>query len=219
MADEYFDFFLNKFGPAFARQWVPQSSIDRYRGNLPDQLLKYWEGYGWAGYANGCFWLVNPQEYEPVLEAWIGDTPFMELDAFHVFARTAFGQLYLWGEKTGPSLTISPLTALACTDKIYLADMQIGEADRAIRFWFASIDSDLMDFSDQDKRPLFDRALARLGRLDSTEMYGYVPALALGCPNTIEKLQKISIIEHLVFLAQLEPLQVIEFPDTDLSDI
>ncbi|WP_283204933.1 GAD-like domain-containing protein, partial [Chitinivorax sp. B] len=50
--DEDIEYFLKKFGPAFGRQWVPQSSIDRYRGKLPDQLLKYWEGYGWAGYAN-----------------------------------------------------------------------------------------------------------------------------------------------------------------------
>ncbi|WP_137940462.1 GAD-like domain-containing protein [Chitinivorax sp. B] len=217
--DEFIELFLEDFGPAFLRQWVAQSSIDRYRGKLPDQLLKYWEGYGWAGYAKGGFWLVNPQEYEPVLEAWIGETPFMEQDAYHVFARDAFGSMYFWGEKTGPSLLISPLDSSAYPNNTYLEMMQSGDADRVVKFWFASQAPDTMGFFDINQQPLFDRALARLGRLDSTQMYGFVPALALGCPNTVEKLQKVSIVEHLVFLAQLEPLQIIEFPDTDLSDI
>ncbi|WP_137940316.1 GAD-like domain-containing protein [Chitinivorax sp. B] len=217
--DEFIELFLEDFGPAFLRQWVPQSSIDRYRGKLPDQLLKYWEGYGWAGYAKGRFWLVNPQEYEPVLEAWIGEMPFMEQDAYHVIARGAFGDLYLWGERTGPSLTISPASASAFPNHTYQHQVQIGNSNTVIQHWLCACNPALMDWSDMNSQPLFDRALARLGRLDSTEMYGYVPALALGCPNTVEKLQKVSIIEHLVFLAQLEPLQVIEFPDTDLSDI
>ncbi|WP_137939603.1 GAD-like domain-containing protein, partial [Chitinivorax sp. B] len=177
------------------------------------------EGYGWAGYANGRFWLVNPQEYEPALEAWIGDTSFMELDAYHVIARDAFGHLYLWGEKTGPSLEISAITACAYPNHIYLSHIKAGRDEIAVKYWLSASNPNSMDWMDSNSQPLFDRALARLSRLDSTEMYGYVPALALGCPNTVEKLQKVSIIEHLVFLAQLEPLQVIEFPDTDPSDI
>jgi len=104
--DGDFAYFLKKMGPAIDKRQVPPSSIERYCGKLPDQLLTYWAEHGWCGYADGLFWNVNPQEYEPVLEAWIGDTPFIEQDAYHIIARGAFGDIFFWGEKTGPSLRI-----------------------------------------------------------------------------------------------------------------
>jgi hypothetical protein len=82
---------------AIDKRYVPLSSIERYRGKLPDQLLAYWEENGWCGYADGLFWTVNPQDYEAALEAWIGDTPLMEEDSYYVIARSAFGDLYLFG--------------------------------------------------------------------------------------------------------------------------
>jgi hypothetical protein len=104
--DDDFEFFLAQMGPAIERRRVSEASMARFRGKLPEQLLAYWEQYGWCGYADGLFWTVDPQEYEPVLEAWIGDTPFMEKDAYHVIARSAFGKLYFWGEHTGDSLKV-----------------------------------------------------------------------------------------------------------------
>lgn len=99
--DRYFEHFLKAFGPAIDKREVPAASVERYRGKLPDQLLAYWEEHGWCGYADGLLWTVDPQEYEPVAKAWIGNTPFMQEDAFHIIACSAFGKLYLWGEKSG----------------------------------------------------------------------------------------------------------------------
>ena len=53
--DEMFAYLLEKMGPAFDRRDVPASSIERYRGKLPDQLLTYWQEHGWSGYADGLF--------------------------------------------------------------------------------------------------------------------------------------------------------------------
>ncbi|WP_416885664.1 GAD-like domain-containing protein, partial [Marinospirillum sp.] len=93
------------FGPAMQSKVVPADKIARFRGKLPDKLLEYWQTYGWCGYAKGLFWTVDPDEWEPALEAWIGDTPFMEQDEYYVIARSAFGELYLWGRESGDSLT------------------------------------------------------------------------------------------------------------------
>lgn len=38
-------------------------------------------------------------------------------------------------------------------------------------------------------------------------MYGFVPALALGGPATLEHLQKVKAVEHRVMLAQLSDLR------------
>lgn len=56
---------------------------------------------------------------------------------------------------------------------------------------------------------LFSPALARLGGLKNDEMYGFLPALALGGPATLDHLQKVPAVEHLVMLAQLSDLRVL----------
>jgi len=50
--DEEFEYFYmdNGFGPPIVMQLVPSEKSEKFRGKLPDQLLKYWELYGWCGY-------------------------------------------------------------------------------------------------------------------------------------------------------------------------
>lgn len=200
--DENFEFFLDEFGPAFDRRDVPHSSIDRWRGKLPDQLLTYWGAYGWCGYAEGLFWTVDPSEYEPVAAAWLEGTSYASRDAYHIIARGAFGELYFWGEKTGCSLTIVAADALALPSRDRGPDL-----DKALRIFFSSGSPGANDFSDAEGKLLFKRALKKLGRLAHDEMYGFVPALALGGPPTLEHLRNVKAVEHLVFLAQLTELR------------
>ena len=210
--DEDFEYFLEKMGPAIDKRYVPPSSIERYRGKLPDQLLAYWEEHGWCGYADGLFWTVNPQEYEPTLEAWIGNTQFMEQDTYHVIARSAFGELYFWGEKSGDSLTILPWDALAFPSTGAAKYVSEGKADDAIKWFFGGQQREDFDLEDDGERPLFTPALKKLGQLKFDEIYGFVPALALGGSATLPHLQKVKAIEHLLLLAQLAPLRVMHSP-------
>ncbi len=205
--DEYFEGFLEDFGPAIEKRHVPPSSVERYRGKLPDQLLAYWQEHGWSGYADGLFWTVNPQEYEPVLDAWIGETPFMEEDAYHLIARSAFGDLYLFGEHHGKKLHI-----VAPDSRMLPPRKGIQDLNLSIRTFFGSQSRNACDFSDARGTRLFPPALKILGRLAPDEMYGFVPALALGGTATLEHLQKVKAVEHLVFLAQLSELRVMDSP-------
>lgn len=203
--DEDFEYFLEKMGPAFDRREVPASSLERYRGKLPDQLLAYWQEHGWSGYADGLFWTVDPQEYEPALEAWIGATPFIEQDALHVIARSAFGGLYFWGERTGYALKLFAPGAYVLS----MSDMGIrGSLDQHAQRFFGYLDREENDFAE-----LFAPAMKRLGRLQHDEMYGFVPALALGGPADLAHLQKVKAVEHLVLLAQLSELRVLRGPE------
>lgn len=201
--DEDFKYFLDTLEPTIDQRHVPPSSIDRYRSKLPDQLLAYWQEHGWSGYADGLFWTVNPQEYEPVLEAWIGETPFVEQDAYHLIARSAFGTLYFWGEKHGFTLKISAVGSYA-TPQYPSSALSL---DTLAQRFFSYRDREENDFAD-----LFTPALKKLGRLAPDEMYGFVPALALGGTATLEHLQKVKAVEHLVFLAQLSELRVMDSP-------
>jgi hypothetical protein len=202
--DEYFEYFLEKMGPPVHKRHVPPSSIERFRGRLPDQLLDYWEEHGWCGYADGLFWTVDPLEYEPVLEAWIGESQFMEKDAYHIIARSAFGELYFWGERTGESLRIfAPGSYCLPNESIFTES----ELELGLRAFFSVRDREENDFAE-----MFNPAFAKLGQLVHDEMYGFVPALALGGTADLSRLKKVKAVEHLVFLAQLAPLNVMTPP-------
>ncbi|MBI6824245.1 DUF1851 domain-containing protein, partial [Pseudomonas syringae] len=172
--DEDFAFFLEKFGTEFSREEVPDSSIARYKDKLPNQLLEYWKDHGWSGYVQGIFWTVNPQNYEELLNQWLMGTDLFEQDNYHVIARSAFGKLYVWGERKGSCLTINSYVARYTprTSKFTGEKLDFG-----IKVFFSSKKPNESDLDD-----LFKPALEKLGPLKSDEMYGFVPALALGGP-------------------------------------
>lgn len=43
------------------------------------------------------------------MASWLEGTKFERIDTYHLIARSAFGDRYLWGEKTGASLKITTL--------------------------------------------------------------------------------------------------------------
>jgi hypothetical protein len=197
--DENYALFVKKFGEGTLRRDVPESSIDYFRGKLPDQMLTYWKEYGWCSYAVGLFWTVNPQEFEPALDAWLSDTHYAENDTYHVSARSAFGDLYCYGEKTGFSLEIDCLGSYVVTSKPVMPGADL---DWETQFFFGMQSRDVNDFAD-----LFAPALEKFGPLDHDEMYGFVPALALGGQSKLKYLQKLKTVEHLMILSQLEELR------------
>ncbi|PVZ41592.1 hypothetical protein N430_02096 [Pseudomonas sp. CC120222-01a] len=199
MMDKVFARFIEIFGPAIDRREVPPSSLDRYKDKLPPKLLEYWAEHGWGGYGDGIFWLVNPQEYEAVVSSWIENTALNTQDTYHLIARSAFGDLYLWGEKSGASLTITSVSAQYVFHKNSFTKTEL---DAELQGFILSSRVESNDFND-----LFKPALSTLGQLKHDEMYGFFPALMLGGSDSLKFLKKISAVEHLIFLAQLTDLE------------
>lgn len=197
--DKIFAVFIEKFGTPIDRIEVPPSTIERYKDKLPAKLLEYWSEHGWGGYGEGIFWLVNPQEYEAVVSSWIDGTKLAEHDNYHLIARSAFGDLYLWGENSGFSLEI---TSVSSNYIFYRTDFSKEQLNNHLQGFILSRKVESNDFND-----LFKPALSTLGPLKHDEMYGFFPALALGGSDSLKFLKKISAVEHLIFLAQLTDLE------------
>ncbi|HGA2320536.1 TPA: GAD-like domain-containing protein [Pseudomonas putida] len=203
--DEAFSVFIEEVGEPTHRQEVPASTIERYKGKLPDKLLQYWMEHGWCGYGDGMFWTVNPQEYEGVVASMLDSANLQTYDRFHLIARGAFGDLYLFGEKTGFSLKIAPHIGryIGRKSKATASDM-----DRLVQNFFACRDLDSNDFDD-----MFEPAKKNLGTLSPDEMYGFVPALVFGGSIRLDNIQKLKAIEHLVLLSQLCTIEPYSFSD------
>ncbi len=202
MRDEYFAEFVSEFGEATMRADLPPEAYATWRGKLPDQLLTYWKEEGWSAYAGGLFWTVDPGGYEDLVDEWLHDSGLEQVDAFHAIARTAFGDLYLCGEKTGTSVSIACDINAIFAMRSNLTPKSPDRLDLNIkRFFGLSMKS--CDCKDDSGEPLFARALATLGPLAPDEMYGFEPALILGGKMTLQNLRKVKLDQHLTILRQL----------------
>ncbi|GGY70961.1 GAD-like domain-containing protein [Pseudoduganella albidiflava] len=202
MRDEYYSHFISKFGEKTFIQHPTSETIAEWRGTLPDQLLTYWEEEGWGAFADGLFWIVDPKEYENIKDEWLAGTVLEKADKFHVIARSAFGKLFLWGEKTGPSATILPYANSISTLPKDLK-RSISDPDEEVRMFFGFTKKEYCDLKDIKKQPLFLRALKKLGALSRDEIYGFEPALILGGDMSITNLSKVNIDAHLTILHEL----------------
>jgi hypothetical protein len=204
--DERFQYFLANMRPRSFRREVPLSGIEKYQEHLPDLLLTHWKDLGWSGYGDGIFWTVNPDEYHEVIQAWLEESGIENADTYHFIARGGFGNLYLWQSHTGNRLNVNVIYA-----RYLLREQSITSReaeDQKVHAFFATVDRKNNDVDD-----LFEQARKKLGPLQPDEMYGFVPAIALGGPGTLNTLQKVKSIEHLTLLSQLSPLTDWGFPN------
>ncbi|MEB6666199.1 DUF1851 domain-containing protein [Acinetobacter vivianii] len=201
--DENFEIFYHDegFGPPVCVEPVSEETLNKYQGKLPNQLLEYWRAFGFSGWGNGLFWLVNPEDYQDVLDAWLEHVELQPHEEYFVIGRSAFGELSVWGTIHGQCLTIS--TAM---NQIFpsMEIMEEDEGDLLIRVFISSKEKRFLDQKDYKNKPLFDRAVKKYGVLKPNEMFGFEPALILGGEAKLENVRKLPIISHLQFLASLD---------------
>lgn len=200
MRDESFQCFIDEFGEATHHNPVPVEEIKKWHGKLPDQLLHYWETEGWSSYQDGLFRLVNPDDYEDILDLWLEDTEIGGEGSFHVFAMTAFGKLYACEEQKAHVLKI-----YCPTGEIFFTQNNSSvkkEIDDNILDFFPCLSLDNCDMIDDNERPLFKRAINKLGVLEGNEIFGFEPALFLGGVGLISNLKKLSAPIHLDILGR-----------------
>lgn len=207
--DEDFDYFYNRngFGPHVDGRVVTARTLDYYRRKLPPKLIEYWSNFGFSGYGEGLFWMTDPDEYAEVLKAWIYSTRFHGQDTYSVVGRTAFGKLMVWGERTGFSLMINAPFGTIFPDEAPV-EMSDEEGNFRVQCWLSAMQKSALDVMDDNGVPLFDRCLKQLGPVGPDEMYGFVPALGMGGSQRLDRIRKVRVVEHLMFLAQLEAPRV-----------
>ncbi|VAW98613.1 hypothetical protein MNBD_GAMMA21-2432 [hydrothermal vent metagenome] len=204
--DEYFEEFLNGegFAPAIECRSVDKVVLQNYENSKPYQLVNYWKEFGFCGYGEGLFWTVNPANYEDVLQMWLGNTPLWRREKFYVIARTAFGELYVRGDKSITTTIIDPHLNNILPGDDPSDDLSQEKINQSIGVFFEVKNKKSVDYLDQNDKPLFRRALKKLGPLKHDEMYTFVPALATGGIADIEHVQKVKIHEQLSLLAELD---------------
>lgn len=176
--------FTKKNGPGANCRSATPESIQAYRDKLPAPLIEFWQEEGWCSYAGGLLWIVDPSEFEAVLEDWLEP-----LDGGVAFGRTAFGDILLWmnGEVQYLHVHYGKVAAITTSIEFFLD---------------SSLTAD--DYLDVVvNRKLYRKVVRRLGPPNADECYAFVPALALGGPGTPDTVERVKLREHLGFLSQL----------------
>ena len=209
--DTHFKWFLDKFGEPTTSTPVTNETLQKFKGRLPSRLLEYWQEYGFCGFMDGFFWIVDPDDYEDVLDAWIDDTFIVETDSFYVIGRNAFGDLYLWGERTGYKYKISTSNGWIIEKVGDENDIKKNNALRAIKMFFykSAMKVEAFDFIDIDQEPLFGRCKELHNPLEYDEVFAFEPAIFLGGEPRIENITKVNIFAHLTMLASFGEKEIL----------
>ncbi len=161
--------------------------------------------------------LGNIQIFSPPKRSRLADTELEGVDVFHVIARSAFGELYVCGEKTGSSVSMNCVLHSVSAFENELKPKSKEDLDFSIRSLFACLEPDQFDLKDEDGQPLFERARSKLGPLEPHEIYGFQPAIVLGGSFLLENLVKVKANVHLTLLRMFgEP--TFPFSGTDIEE-
>jgi len=204
--DEDFEYFLRKFGEPSIITECNSNIIEKYTGKLPNRLLEYWKEYGFCGFKEGLLWIVNPDDYEDTLDEWLEHTEIPDQDVYHVFARTAFGDLFLWGEETGYSYKISSKRGWI----IQKDGNSRKENDFSIKLFFGGARIASHDIKNEAGKFLFDACVKKFGPLKKDEMFGFTHSLIVGGESNLNNIEKVNIHIHLSILAQFGQVEILD---------
>jgi len=206
---DYLDFFEVHFTSITAGKKPSVEFIAQYNHTFPEYLFYIWDKLGFASFENGGFWLVNPVDYEDILELCLKDTDFTQYDDFYVVGRSAFGELIAIGKNT-PSKLIVDINYLRIFPS--LREIDVSDQISQLRALVISIASHAekkgFDIYDKNKKLLFDRCLTNLGELKENEIYAFEPPAVLGGKQVIENMKKVDLFQYIPFVAQLDKFQV-----------
>lgn len=181
-----FNDFFAKYSDYIITEKPSKQVIDNYKDKLPDELIEFWQEYGFGIYMNGYLKIVNPEIYQPILNEGYNTENNKEI----VFAVTGLGDFIVW-----------------VGDAIRLVDFRHGKyaivnSSNFGRFFEKRLGDDSflkIEFKNENYLP----AKVRLGALEFDECYGYVSLLGMGGSEKAENLQKVKIREYISIIAQI----------------
>ena len=67
---------------------MPKEVIEKYKGQVPDEIIEIWENYGLGSFLNGYLRVINPDDYKELVE----ETYFRGKESIPLFT-TAFADV------------------------------------------------------------------------------------------------------------------------------
>lgn len=173
------------------RQVVDDAFLAKYADIAPKELITLWQEVGFETFYNGLFRLLPPEEFIFWDDAYIGESG--QIKPQIPFMITAFGDIFVWVYDT-------------CLNESYVAYInirkgtwKIGASNIKILINVRILSTTCIKMFDLE---MFPALVSKLGRLAEDECYGYVPALALGGDNDIDKVERVKFVPYIDLICQ-----------------
>ncbi len=126
-----------------------------------------------------------------------------------MISRSAYGELYLWGERTGDSLNIVPHLNWIKTRKGKERDIKAGKSDFAIQHLFAVLSPKATDIQ-SGKILIFPSVLKKHGPVGKDDVMVFTPYLFMGGRKSPDAMAKEDLHVFLQVMADLGGAEIID---------
>jgi hypothetical protein len=197
-------------------QKITDEIAESFSGKLPEFLIQLWKKHGIGSWSGGLINLCNPSNFDGLLsQIFHADKDFSHQDC-HVFGYSAFGQVLVWSERHWIVEVDLLRGRLSSAGLIYPEKKT--DPDMSLLLSILT-DNDSLNAYDDNNKPLFARARKKLGALEQGECYGFFPALAMGGAPDLKNLKRVKVLEHFIFLAQLQQFSLIDYLARPISEV
>lgn len=174
---------------------VTQTTIDRYRGRVPDDLIDIWERYGYGSFGEGFFRTVDPDVYLQRLGDRIARVADDGTAATSIpIYVTGLADLICW-EPDPDSVTA-----------LLFRDQRLTGLGRRITTMFTIMNHDGIERYGADALDwgMYREAVATHGALAYDQSFTYTPLLSLGGEKTVDTMVKRETIPAIQVLVELQ---------------
>jgi hypothetical protein len=199
--NEHFLLFLEEFGEGTDQEAPDDAFFEQYQSIMPASYISFIRNQGFASYGGGLFWTVHPARLSGYARNWLSPIGQLAGKEYFVFARSAFGDLYVLQADSGHQLSISTATGVIWASKKIAAPSR--NFSLGIESFFGSAYRKDFDIEDDDGHSMFSHAHEKFGPLTPNEVYGFAPGLSAGGHISSESLCRARLDAHLDLLTQL----------------
>lgn len=100
--EELYDELIQAVGKPAHTTYPTDAQLDKWRGRLPDLLLRYWQEQGWGSLGEGKYWVCDPDQLRPVMEEVFQEDPEFKPDDLIPIGYNALGMIdvYMGAKRT-----------------------------------------------------------------------------------------------------------------------
>ena len=144
---------------------------------LPPEIIYLWENYGFGDYGNGIIKVVDPRDYMNSLYTWLGGQDFNKIPIM----VSAFGDIFYYRKLEENENDVS------------LLNIHYRKIDVCTYSYQEFFDKYIIDASIKEnvlRQNLYNESVNTLGNLKHSEIFFFVPALAIGGAEEIKYVKK-----------------------------
>lgn len=194
---------LKDFGEPQGGAPLPASTLESYRGRIPESFLDFIGDRPLGKWLRGYFQFCNPDEYQSVLTMVLGGDKQLNPARTHVLGFSALGNIVAWNEDY-KTVEINMLYGRVTCPELFSPEPDT-EDKITLGIVIGSVDAESYDNPDENGKPMFKRLLVTHGELEIGQIYAPKLHPALGGPITVDNFRPAGALAAMTIAAQATP--------------